>query len=147
MKKSYLITGIIYIIAGLLFLILAMRTATEVNSILYGMAGAGIGPGLMMVFRYFYWQKPENQQRYQEKLENERIELHDELKEKLRDRAGWYAYIIGLLVICAAILVFSILGQLEIITGYRLLVIFLFAYLVFQYLLGMIIFKRLLKKF
>ena len=37
MKKSNLITGFIYLIAGV-----------------------GIGPGLMIIFKYFYWNKPEN---------------------------------------------------------------------------------------
>ena len=41
-----------------------------------------------MIVRYFYWSRPQNRQRYQEKRERERIEQHDERKEKLLDRAG-----------------------------------------------------------
>lgn len=42
-----------------------------------------------------------------------------ELKTKIRDRAGRYAYGIGLVVICFSILVFSILGALEVIDNAR----------------------------
>ena len=31
------------------------------------------------------------EERYEERLENERIEQHDELKTKIRDRAGRYS--------------------------------------------------------
>ena len=108
-KKSNLITGFIYLIAGV-----------------------GIGPGLMIIFKYFYWNKPENKKRYQEKSEKEAIELHDELNIKLRDKSGHYAYVYGIIVICFSIVVFSILGQLEIITHSGIILLYLGAYLIFQ---------------
>lgn len=147
MKKSLLITGIIYIIAGLGFLILAMRTATRLDGIFCGLAGAGICPGLMMIYKYFYWNKPENQQRYQEKLENERIELQDELKTSLRDKAGRVTYLIGTLAISFAMIVFSVLGQLEIITDYKLIILFLAGFMIFQFMVFILTFRQLMKQF
>lgn len=88
MKKSNLITGFIYLIAGVILLLIAIFTNTKLDSLLCGFAGVGIGPGLMIIFKYFYWNKPENKKRYQEKSEKEAIELHDELNIKLRDKPG-----------------------------------------------------------
>lgn len=147
MKKSYLLPGVIYIAAGLGFLILALRTDTRLNSVFSGLAGAGIVPGLMMIYKYFYWNKPENKQRYREKLENEQIEMHDELKSKLRDRAGRYTYIIGTLAISAAMLVFCILGELEMVADYKLIIFFLFGFMIFQFAVYIAVFNHLLKKF
>ena len=88
MKKSNLITGILYVLFGVACLIVALLIETKLEGILWGFAGAGIFPGIMMICKYFYWSSPENKERYEERLENERIEQHDELKTKIRDRAG-----------------------------------------------------------
>ena len=88
MKKSNLITGFIYLIAGVILLLIAIFTNTKLDSLLCGFAGVGIGPGLMIIFKYFYWNKPENKKRYQEKSEKEAIELHDELNIKLSKKVS-----------------------------------------------------------
>ena len=108
MKKSNLITGILYVLFGVACLIVALLIETKLEGILWGFAGAGIFPGIMMICKYFYWSSPKNKERYEERLENERIEQHDELKTKIRDRAGRYTYSLGLLVVCFSILVFGI---------------------------------------
>lgn len=85
MKKSNLITGILYVLFGVACLIVALLIETKLEGILWGFAGAGIFPGIMMICKYFYWSSPENKERYEERLENERIEQHDELKTKIQD--------------------------------------------------------------
>lgn len=96
---------------------------------------------------YFYWSSPKNKERYEERLENERIEQHDELKTKIRDRAGRYTYSLGLLVVCFSILVFGILGALEVIDNARMIVLYLGGYLLFQVIAGIVIFNKLMKKY
>jgi len=147
MKKSYLITGIVYFIAGLVCLLVALFTETLLDGLLFGFSGAGIFPGAMMICRYFYWSSPKNQARYQERLENERIEQHDELKTKVRDRAGRYTYKLGLLVISISIMVFGVLGTLGFVENSRLIVLYLSGYLVFQIVAGIVIFNRILRKY
>jgi hypothetical protein len=147
MKKSNLVCGIVYTLVGVMFLIVALLTDTKLDSILFGLAGAGIAPGLLMIYKYFYWSSPKRSQKYQEMLENERIELHDELKEKIRDKSGRYAYIVGLIITSAAILVFSILGKLELVENYRMIVLYLGGYFVVQIIVGIAIFNYLLKKY
>lgn len=72
----------------MILLLIAIFTNTKLDSLLCGFTGVGIDPGLMIIFKYFYWNKPENKKRYQEKSEKEAIELHDELNIKLRDKSG-----------------------------------------------------------
>lgn len=147
MKKSNLIVGILYLIAGIACLLAALFTESKLNSLLFGFSGAGIGPGLLMICKYFYWTSPKNRGRYQERLENERIELHDELKEKVRDKSGRYAYVLGLFVISISMVVFSVLGALEIIDYSRMIVLYLGGYMIFQIVAGIVIFNRIIKKY
>lgn len=146
-EKSNLITGILYVLFGVVCLIVALLIETKLEGILWGFAGAGIFPGIMMICKYFYWSSPKNKEQYEERLENDRIEQHDELKTKIRDRAGRYAYGIGLVVICFSILVFSILGASEVIDNARMIILYLSGYLMFQIITGIIIFNELMKKY
>ena len=147
MKKSYLIESMVYLFAGVILLCVALLTDTVLDSLLFGFAcGTGCS-GIVGICRYFYWKAPANAGKYQEKLAKEKIELHDELKVKLRDRSGRYAYMVGLLVISVSIVVFSILGKLEIVGGSRTMVLYLGGYLVFQMVTWSVIYRGLLKKY
>lgn len=53
----------------------------------------------------------------------------------------------ALLTVCLSIIIFSILGQLGIIDNAHLIVLYLGGYLVFQIVIGIVIFKQLLKKY
>ncbi|MEA4848653.1 MAG: hypothetical protein VB106_15600 [Clostridiaceae bacterium] len=147
MKKSNLLAGILYMLSGAICLIAALMFDTKINSLLFGFAGAFIAPGIVMVSKYFYWTSPKNKNKYAERLENENIELHDERKEKLRDKSGRYAYLMGLAVISFSIVIFSILGELEIIAASKLIILYLGGYFVFQLIVGVIIFRHLSKKY
>ena len=147
MKKSNLVAGVLYMLFGVACLIAALLIETTLDGILWGFAGAGIFPGMMMICKYFYWSSPKNKERYEERLENERIEMHDELKTKVRDKAGRYTYSLGLLVICFSILIFGILGTLELIGNTRMIVLYLSSYLLFQVITGIVIFNKLLEKY
>ena len=65
----------------------------------------------------------------------------------VRDKSGRYAYSLGLLVICFSILVFGILGALEVLANVRMIVLYLSAYLLFQVIVGIVIFNQLMKKY
>ena len=147
MKKNNLLIGILYMLSGSTCLIIALMFDTNLDSLLFGFAGAFIAPGIVIVNKYFYWTSPKNRNRYAERLENENIELHDERKEKLRDKSGRYAYLLGLAVISFSIVLFSILGNLEAITNYRLIILYLGGYLVFQYIASVVIFRHLNNKY
>lgn len=144
MKKSNLIYGLIYIILAGIFLYVAITFDNKMSGIFYGMTGALGGNGIFTIIRYFYWQK--NKGKYQEKLEIEEIEQNDELKQKLRDKAGKYTYWIGMLIIALSIMVYSVLGVLNIMDTEHI-VIYLGACLISQVFIGVIVFNHLLKKY
>ncbi|MCR2033563.1 hypothetical protein [Anaerofustis stercorihominis] len=148
MKKNNLMLGILYAILGSVFLIIAIsHNDNKLSGVLWGLTGAMAGMGFAMIYKYIYWTRPKNKERYAEMLENERIDMHDELKEKLRDKSGRYAYVIALVVIALSMMVFSILSSLEIIKEGKLIVLYLGGLLVFLYVVGIIIYKRLLDKY
>ena len=76
---------------------------------------------------------------------NVAVSVH--MKTKIRDRAGRYTYSLGLLVVCFSILVFGILGALEVIDNARMIVLYLSGYLLFQVIAGIVIFNKLMKKY
>lgn len=147
MKKSNLVTGIVYVLLGIGCLLTVILLDTELDGILCGFAGAGLALGCIIIYKYFYWTSPKHEKQYQEKIKQEQIELHDELKEKLRDKSGRYAYIFGLVVVAISSLVFAILDSLQIMEHGTIIAVYLLAYLVLQYVAGVVIFKHLLKKY
>lgn len=68
------------------------------------------------------------------------------MKENLRNRSGRIAYNITLIIIGISIIVFGMLGALDVIDS-DLLVIYLGILLVFMYVIGIVIFKKLLKEY
>lgn len=147
MKKDNLYVGLASLFIGGICLVIALNFESGIRSLLFGFAGAGIGPGAVMLWKYYYWTRPENRKRYQEKIENENIELHDERKTMLRDKSGRYAYLIGFAVISVSMVVFSILGNLGIIQNSELIILYLGGYFLFQCIIGVVIFNHLNKKY
>lgn len=149
MKKSNLWTGIGMVAAGVLFLLAALLWDTPLGSLFCGFCGALTVPGVVQIIKYFKWSSPKNAPVYQERLEREQIDLRDERKAMLRDKSGRYAYILGMLITAAAVLVFSVLARLDMIgkAEGRLTVLFLSAYLLVQYLAGIAIYHLLEKNY
>ena len=89
MKKSNLIYGLIYIIlAGIFSYVAITFSENRITGVFWGLSGALGGNGIFIIIRYIYWIN--NKEKYQEQLELEQIEQQDELKQKIRDKAGKY---------------------------------------------------------
>jgi len=147
MKKNMLMSGLLYVLIGIAFLLCGIFLDTKLNSLFWGFAGAGIVPGLTMIYKYFYWARPQNSTKYAEKMEEEKIYLHDERKEKFRNQSGRYAYILGLITICISIVVFSVLSSLGIMQNAKILILYLGGYAAFQFITGILILRYLNKKY
>ena len=149
MKKSDLWTGVGMTAVGVLFLLAALLWETPLESILYGLFGAFAAPGTVQICKYVKWTNPKNAPIYQERLEQEQIDLRDERKSMLRDRSGRYAYILGLLAAAVAMLVFSMLDAFGVVgeETARLMVLFLAGYAVFQLVAGWVIYRLLEKRY
>ena len=147
MKKSDLWCGVGFVLSGLACGLAALCWDTPLDSLLCGFSGALLTPGVLMIWKYRKWSRPENAAAYQEKLEQERIDPRDERKEMLRNKAGRYACLLGLALAYVAIIVFGLLGKLGVIQYGRELVPFLGAYVLVQYAAGVLIYRRLCAKY
>lgn len=147
MKKTNLIEGILFVLGGVILLCIELLTHSVLDSLLIGFAAGGICSGIVMIGKYFYWSSEKNKERYEQKLIKENIEMNDELKSMLRDKSGRYSYTIGIITVSASIVVFSILGKLQIVDNSRMIVLYFSGYLVFQIIIGIVIFRYLLKKY
>ncbi len=147
MKKNHLTNGIICTLCGAGFLLAAVFTESAYNSLLWGFCGALLVPGLVMICRYFYWLSPERSAKYTELQEQEEIELHDELNEKLRDRSGRITYLIGINITTIALIVFAVLGMAGVIKEYRIILLYLAFYQIVQVVGGIVVYNRLKKKY
>lgn len=146
MKKNNLYIGLLYIVFGAVCLWFALSTENAIGSLLFGFSGAGLAGGLILIYHYFYWSSPKRKEIYEAKLEKEKINMKDELKESLRNRSGRIAYNITFLVVAISIIIFSIIGSL----GYletKLLVLYLSILWIFMYVTGIVVFRILLKKY
>ena len=145
MKRSNIIYGLTCIIlSGISLYIAIIFDANKMSGVFYGLTGA-LGVGVIVsIAQYFYWKR--NNEKYEEKLEIERIEQQDELKQKLRDKSGRYAYLIGMSITDLSIMAYSLLGVLNIMdTEY--IVTYLSIYLISQLFIGIIVFHHLLRKY
>lgn len=146
MKKSTLYTGFVYIFVGIVSLLLALTTEFKIEAFLWGVAGAGIMPGILIIGKYFYWVQPERRAEYESRLKNETINLKDERKVMLRDKSGRWAYIAMMILQVALMFIFSILSLL----GYfypfsKFACIGLGILLILQYIFGIVAYNRLSK--
>lgn len=146
MKRSDLITGILFLTIGILFFAMACID-TPLQSLCCGLAGAGMGPGIMMISKYVYWSNPDRKTNYANKLEAEKIEMHDERKEMLRGKTACFLHAYTLVVIGISCIIFQVLGKFMIIENSRIFIIYLGILFFSELLLSWWIFKKLEKKY
>ncbi|WP_394877771.1 hypothetical protein [Clostridium paraputrificum] len=140
--KNNLWYGICYLLAGIFFVVMTCLNEDKLSSLFSGFAGAGIVVGIIMISRYFYWSNPKRVDKLSKKIENEEIILHDERNTLYRDKAGRYAYIIGMIIIPISIIVFSILNALEIYNS-LLIILYLSALWIVLYVVGIVYYRKL----
>ena len=146
MKRSELITGILFSTMGIIFFAMACMD-TPLQSLFCGLAGAGIGPGVMMISKYVYWSHPDRKTKYTDKLEAEKIEMHDERKEMLRGKTACFLHAYTLLVTGMSCIIFQVLEKLMIIENSRVFIIYLGILFFSEILLSRWLFKQLEKKY
>lgn len=145
--KNQRIAGVGYLVVGAICLLAGLLTESKLDGILFGLAGAGIGPGVLMVWKWAHWSAPERIGAYAQRLDEEQIELRDELKQKLRDRSGRVAYLAGMGVTCVAIFGLAVLSAWREAVPVKAAVLYLCAYLLFQWGVGIWFFKRMLGRY
>ncbi|MPM65092.1 hypothetical protein SDC9_111984 [bioreactor metagenome] len=147
MKKDTLFYGIISTILGSVFIGLALIFEFQAEGYLWGFGGAGLSSGIMSVWKYIHWTKPENISEYNERLKTEKIELADERKIMLRDKSARITYMIMLGLYVALIMIFSVLSTFGYFTPFsRYLVIIFSVMIIVQFFIGIIAFSYLNKR-
>lgn len=124
MKKRNLYIFIINILGGVSLILFDLYgPLPDTNSALWG-AGCGvIGASLVHLFRYFYWSRPENAPRYEEKVAEQQLNLHDERKTMIREKAGRQAFIYSFY---AQIVLYVVLTVTKLITPYASIIFMIF---------------------
>ena len=141
MKRDTLYCGLGFIALGIVFIILNIVTVGEGTSSKFaGFAGGLIGPGMMMVYKYFHWSKPENKAVYEERMKNERINAHDERTVMIRGKTGYAMYLITIIMLTLLDLILSLTG----VEKWVLLLITIL--LIFELVGGYIVYQRYNKK-
>lgn len=94
MKKSDKITLIIYIMIGAVLIITGLKIHINYYSTMIFAMGVGLLSSSMVQFiRHYYNTRPENVEAYREKIRQQSINLKDERKVLLRNRAGYITWI------------------------------------------------------
>lgn len=141
MKKSTLYIGLCYLAVGICAILFGLfGPSIENDEIIGAIAGGGIGPGLYMIYKYFYWSKPENKPKYEEKLKKEQIILKDERKIMLREKSARITYIILFFLLAILIPIFTIMNVNKIV------IITLSIIWAFIYVCGIVVFRILDKR-
>lgn len=142
MKTRYFLPGLFCSIVGIIGLA-GIICNTDLSFLFICFFIFGISGVCFLLWKYRYWSKPLNKGKAEEFLDNEQIEIQDERKEKLRNLAAKYIYILNLIVITFSIIVFSILRELEVTVGIDIIIWYLSGYLFFQYFISIIIYNYL----
>jgi len=141
MKKDTLYSGLGFIALGIVFLVLHIVTDGEgAASNFAGFAGGLTGPGVMMVYKYFHWSKPENKAVYEERMKNERINAHDERTVMIRGKTGYAMYLITIIMLALLTFILSLIG-----VDKRVLLLITIL-LIFEIAGGYIVYQRYNKK-
>ena len=134
--KSFLICillGVIFISAG--FFVKEDYNPTLLCSIGFGLifsCAAGLG-------RIFYWSRPSRQAEYNARKEEAQINMLDERKQYIRAKSGQIAY---------QIMTFVLLGISFILAVFQAkawIIAMLFGLFIFQYIIGIVVFRYLEK--
>ena len=148
MKKSKLFLGITYLISGIVSLIFAIMSNNDsVSGLLSGLAGAGIVPGIALIWNYIYWSRPKNKEKYEEIMKKEKINLLDERNERIRDKSGRETNKIMFMILLILLIIFMGLRILEIFMPFsKQVIILLSGLMIFQIICEIVIYRKISKE-
>lgn len=99
MKTSDKIILGVYIVIGIVLLIIGVTVHIDYYSTLIFAMGFGLAlSSILQLVRFHYNTKPENIEAYREKIHQQQINLKDERKVQLRNRAGYLTWAITMIL-------------------------------------------------
>lgn len=141
MKKSDKITLAIYIVIGIALSVIGATIEVDYYStLIFAMGFAMTFSSVLQFVRYYHNTKPENIEAYRSKIHEQEINLKDERKVQLRNRAGYITWMITMVACFAASFIAALFRAGSVI------VCILAGVAVAQYIIATIIYKYLCKK-
>jgi len=133
---------IIEIIIGITFIFVGLSTDIDkYYSIIFCSMGFGLmSSSIVQLMRIYYWQNPKRQKQYEEKKREAYINSVDERKQHLRAKAGHITYQIMTFVLLILSFVLTLLHIQAWVIG------MVFVLFLFQYFIGIIVFRILEKQ-
>lgn len=118
MKKSDRIILISYIIIGIVLLISGLTIDVDYySSLIFAMGFALICSSIAQFIRFHYNTRPENIEAYHEKMRKQSIDLKDERKIQLRNRAGYLTWLVTMIFCFIASFTAALFRAGTVITG------------------------------
>ena len=141
MKKNVLGWALLGLICGIVFILLGLSDKTLTHGSLIIAMGCGSTVGAISTFyKYFHWLNPGDKLIYEEHLKNEIINLRDERKIMLREKAGRITYAIMFVVLIILNIVFTFIGV------EKWIILTLWGVIAFKYICGVAVFYYLAKR-
>ena len=141
MKKIDKIILGIYIVIGVAMIIIgAVMNVDYYSSMILAMGVGMTTSSCIQFFRYYHNTRPENVYAYQRKLKEQQIELRDERKVQLRNRAGYLTWAITMTGCFVAAFIAALL-RVEL-----WIICLLIGFAIVEYVAATIIYKFLCKK-
>lgn len=138
MKKFDKIILSVYVGIGIILLILGITIQIDYYSSMIFAMGVGLTVGSIMQFiRYYHNTKPENIDAYHEKIRKQNINLKDERKVQLRNRAGYITWASTMIICFLASFIAALLRAESWIIG------MLAGLAIVQYIIANVIYKYL----
>ncbi len=142
MKNKVLYSSLLLILAGLAVMAISflLRDTLKYDSILNSIGLAWVFGGIFSVARYYYNTAPSRKEDYEKRLREEKISMHDERKIMLRQKSGQIMYQLMFPMLLTVNIFFTLAGV------EMWIILTLYGFMVFQYVGGIIVFRRLSKK-
>jgi len=141
MKKSDKIMLAIYIVIGIALVIIGVTIQVDYySSMIFAMGFALIFSSIMQFVRYYHHTRSENVEEYRKKVRQQEINLKDERKVQLRNRAGYISWAVTMVACFIASFIAALFR------AGTLIVCILVGVAVAEYILATIIYRYLCKK-
>lgn len=110
MKKNDIIILGIYIVIGIAMVVIGVTIEVDYYSPMIFAMGFGLTFSSVLQFvRYYYNTRPENVEAYRKKVHQQQIDLKDERKVQLRNRAGYITWVITMAACFAGAFIAAVL--------------------------------------
>ena len=141
MKKVDKIILALYIVIGIILMITGGTIQIDYySSMIFAMGFALICSSIGQILRFYHNTKPENIEAYQKKMRQQAINLKDEKKVQLRNRAGYITWAVTMVVCFLAAFIAALLRA-------GTWVVFAFTGIaVLQYITANVVYKYLCRK-